>query len=127
MQSSKRAWGVETVMLARVADVATIHEMVADFRRCGGGAIWLVDAAKVEAYRADAIPAAASEFARLVREERLTKLIAVIVAPTVRMGASVVAMTMRAVGSPLDIVVVATRAEAEAMAGAAPKAQSDRK
>jgi hypothetical protein len=101
-------------MRCRVADEAVIDAMVADYDRHGGGPLWLVDASEVKAYRAGAIGVAANRFAGLVQNRGLVRLVAVIVAPTVRMAASVVAMTMRAAGAPLDIVVVATRAEAEA-------------
>jgi hypothetical protein len=100
-------------MLLKTADEAVIRAMVADYERCGGGLKWLVDASAVKAYRAAAIPVAADEFGRLARQYGLATLIAIITAPTVRMGASVVAMSLRAVGSPLEIVIVATRAEAE--------------
>ncbi len=63
--------------------------------------------------QATADEATIHEFGRLVRQHKLERLIAVILAPTVRMGASVVAMSMRVAGSPLDIVIVATRAEAD--------------
>ncbi len=97
------------------ANEALIRMMVDDYKRCGGGPIWMVEASALKAYRADAVTAAATEFAALVRHHGLTQLVAVIVAPTVRMAASVVALTMRAAGAPLDIGVVRTRPEADAI------------
>jgi hypothetical protein len=113
--SRRRTWGVDTTMSVKAADEATVREMVLGFETSGGKSLWLVDATVVKSYRAGAITVAASEFGRLMRERGLVKLVAVIQAATVRMAASVVAMTMRAAGAPLDITIVSTRAEAEAL------------
>jgi hypothetical protein len=51
-------------------------------------------------------------FPELFKRGGLLRIVAVIVAPTVRMGAHVVAMSLRTAGSPIDIKVVSDVGEA---------------
>lgn len=84
----------------------TIAKMVDDFLRCGGGTTWLIDAGSTTSYSADAVERAVHLFAVLSRENGLTQIVAYIEQPTVRMGAAVVSMSLRAAGSPLHIEIV---------------------
>lgn len=105
---------VETVISGR-ATGPTISEMCAGFIRMNRGASsWLVRAEETTSYAPDAVTQAVTSFAELCSKNGLTRLVAVIRMPTVRMGAQVVSMSLRAAGSPLEIVVVESMAQAEA-------------
>jgi hypothetical protein len=107
--SSRGARGVETVILGR-ATADTISRMVEDYLRFGGGAMWLIDAGATTSYSADAVEQAVQLFARLARDNGLTQIVAYIEQPTVRMGAAVVSMSLRALGSRLQIEIVDSKA-----------------
>lgn len=108
-----RAGLIETELGGRVgADM--IVAMAADYRKLGGRSTWLVDAAGATAYASDAISRAVDEFAKLQREAGLDRIVAIVEKPLVRMGATVVAASLRTLGSPLEIRVVADRKSAEA-------------
>jgi len=102
---------VETQVAGRVVG-STIREMIADYERLGGGPVWLIRAEGATAYTTEAVNEAVGGFGRLFKERNLRRIIAVIVKPTVRMGASIVAMSLRAAGSPVDIHVVGDAAAA---------------
>lgn len=102
---------VETEVAGRVVG-STIRAMIADYERLGGGAVWLIRAEGATGYTAEAINEAVGGFGRLFKQGNLRRIVAVIVKPTVRMGASVVAMTLRSAGSPVDIAVVSSLVEA---------------
>ena len=61
----------------------------------------------------DAVDRAISEFATLHREHGLDEIVAIIVVPLVRMGASIVSASLRTLGSGLVIHVVESRASAQ--------------
>lgn len=103
---------VETKIEGRV-EAQQIREMVDGFKTYDqGSGNWLVLAEKVDSYGANAIQEAVQLFGELHRERNLSKLFAVLTAPTVRMGASVVSMGLRASGSKLEIIVCSTFEEA---------------
>lgn len=102
---------VETHVSGRVLG-AMIRDMVADYERLGGGAVWLIRAEEATGYTAEAITEAVGCFGRLFKERKLRRIVAVIVKPTVRMGAQVVSMSLHAAGSPVDIRVVSHVREA---------------
>lgn len=104
---------VETQIAGRVVG-STIRAMVADYERLGGGAVWLIRAEAATGYTAEAINEAIGGFGKLFKQGDLRRIVAVIVTPTVRMGANVVAMSLRAAGSPVDIAVVSSLSEAVA-------------
>ena len=99
---------METRVVGHVL-VEHIHEMTAGYLKNGAGTIWLVDASETDSYDAGAIRAAIDDFGALGREHGLVRLVALITQPGVRMGASVVAMSLRAVGARLSIDVVGDR------------------
>lgn len=84
-----------------------IVDMAAGFVREGAGALWMVDASATDSYDAAAIREAIESFSRLGRENGLRRLVALITRPAVRMGASVVAMSLRATGTLVQVEVVA--------------------
>ncbi len=109
VRSKRTASWVETTIEGR-ATATEIRAMVADYSRLGGGSTWVIDAASTTSYSADAIQAAVDLFAALAKQRGLTRIVALIERPTVRMGASVVSMSLRTIGSPLAIDVVEDRA-----------------
>jgi hypothetical protein len=96
---------VETAIAGRVTG-PMINTMITDYRRLGGGTVWLIRAESATAYTAEAMNEAIKGFPELFKRGGLLRIVAVIVTPTVRMGAQVVAMSLRAAGSPIDIHVV---------------------
>jgi hypothetical protein len=102
---------VETEIAGRVTG-AMIHTMITDYRRLGGGTVWLIRGEAATAYTAEAMNEAIKGFPELFKRGGLLRIVAVIVAPTVRMGAQVVAMSLRTAGSPIDIKVVSDVGEA---------------
>jgi hypothetical protein len=103
--SRRGSHGVETVVAGR-ATGETIRQMVDDFVRFGGGETWLIDAGDTTSYSAEAVERAVHLFGDLSRDEGLTQIVAYIEKPTVRMGAAVVSMSLRAAGSRLQIEIV---------------------
>lgn len=66
----------------------------------------------------EAVERAVTEFRELNTKHGMQLIVAIITAPLVRMGASVVAASLRSVGSPLVIRVIGSRSEvAAAMMG----------
>lgn len=104
---------VETTVAGRVT-ASMIVTMVTDYRRLGAGAVWLIRAEGATAYTAEAMNEAITRFPELFKRGGLVRIVAVIVAPTVRMGAQVVAMSLRAAKSPIQIHVVSDVAAANA-------------
>ena len=104
---------VETTLAGRVSG-AMIHTIITDYRRLGAGPVWLIRAEGATAYTAEAMNEAINGFPELFKRGGLLRIVAVIVAPTVRMGAQVVAMSLRAAGSPIDINVISNFADAAA-------------
>lgn len=104
---------VETTIAGRVTG-SMIQTMVTDYRRLGAGAVWVIRAEGATAYTAEAMNDAIEKFPELFKRGGLLRIVAVIVAPTVRMGAQVVAMSLRAAGSPIDIRVISNVAEVDA-------------
>jgi len=104
---------VETTVAGRVT-ASMIVTMVTDYRRLGAGSVWLIRAEGATAYTADAMNEAIARFPELFKRGGLVRIVAVIVAPTVRMGAQVVAMSLRAAKSPIQIHVVSDVAAANA-------------
>jgi hypothetical protein len=99
---------VETTVEGRVR-ASDIDDLVTGFRTIAGGkrVPWVVRGEKVTGYDRDAIERAVVAFSGLVKEALLDRLVAVLPVPSVRMGASVVSMGMRAAGYPLELIVVA--------------------
>ena len=104
---------VETTIAGRVT-ASMIQTMTTDYRRLGAGPVWLIRAEGATAYTAEAMNEAIKTFPELFKRGGLLRIVAVIVAPTVRMGAQVVSMSLRAAGSPVDIQVVPDAAAATA-------------
>lgn len=73
---------------------------------------WLIDASTVTSFSSDSVPHAVERFAELQRQHQLSTIVAIIQSSLVRMGAATVAMSLRAIKSPVEILVVATRREA---------------
>ena len=96
---------VETALAGRVT-ASMIKTMITDYRRLGAGPVWLIRAEGATAYTAEAMNEAIQGFPELFKRGGLLRIVAVIVTPTVRMGAQVVAMSLRAAGSPIDLQVV---------------------
>ena len=116
---------VETTIAGRVT-ASMIQTMITDYRRLGAGAVWLIRAEGATAYTAEAMNAAIQGFPELFKRGGLLRIVAVIVAPTVRMGAQVVSMSLRAAGSPIDIHVISNVAEADAACELTEKKASSR-
>jgi hypothetical protein len=91
-----------------------IKQMIADYERLGAGTVWTIAAEGVDSYTSEAMQEAIRGFARLSKERGLKRLVAVLAAPSVRMGASVVSMSLRAAGSPLELCIVKNSTEAAA-------------
>lgn len=104
---------VETTIAGRVTD-SMIRTMITDYRRLGAGSVWLIRGEGATSYTAAAMNEAIEKFPELFKRGGLLRIVAVIVAPTVRMGAQVVAMSLRAAKSPIDIHVISNVADAEA-------------
>jgi len=104
-----RRW-VETRVVGHVEPVH-IQAMASGFTSNGAGEVWVVDASETRSYDAGSIRAAVDAFATLSREHGLTRLVAYITQPAVRMGAVTVAMSLRVFGARLKIDVVGTREE----------------
>jgi hypothetical protein len=99
--------GVVESTIAGRAVGQTITDMVTSFRKLNRGRdVWVIRAEQTTGYAPDAIAEAVSTFGDLCTRHGLKKIVAVIKTPTVRMGAQVVSMSLRAAGSPLEIVVV---------------------
>jgi len=112
---------VQTTISGRISG-AHIEEMVKGYRANDkGSGVWLVLAEKATSYGPEAIQRAVELFADLQSKNGLRKLYAVLTAPTVRMGASVVSMGLRAGGSPLEIIVCKNLDEALTSMNARPK------
>lgn len=113
--TSRYAFALEAVQTAVEGRVTGAHilAMVEGYKtlhRDSGN--WLILAEKATSYGTDAIQEAVVRFAELHSQFGLKKIYAVLTAPTVRMGASVVSMGLRAAGSPVEILVYATLEEA---------------
>lgn len=103
---------VETTISGRVA-ATDIDAMVAGYRQYDRSVgRWLIRADGATSYAPDAIQRAVAAFGDLHKSLGLTKIIAVLTVPTVRMGASVVSMGLRASGSSLEIIICANIDEA---------------
>lgn len=105
VQTRRGAQWVETRLFGRVL-AEDIVAMADEFVARGAGTVWLVDATAAESYDPAAIRDAVEAFSRLSREHGLERLVAWIARPSVRMGASVVAMSLRAIGARMQIVIV---------------------
>jgi hypothetical protein len=104
---------IETVFAGRVTR-DMIASACASYRSLGGRSRWVIAAEETRSYAPDAVEQAVKDFAALHREAGLDEIIAIIVAPLVRMGASIVSASLRSIGSSLAIHVVDSRREAEA-------------
>jgi hypothetical protein len=104
---------IETVFAGRVTR-DMIATACATYRSLGGKSRWVIAAEGTRSYAPDAVEQAVKDFAALHREAGLDEIIAIIVAPLVRMGASIVSASLRSLGSSLAIVVVENRTQAEA-------------
>ena len=97
---------VETTLTGRAVG-STIVDIATDYRSLGrAGRPWLIRAEETTSYAPEAVTQAVTSFSELCAQHGLTRLVAVIKTPTVRMGAQVVSMSLRAAGSPLEILVV---------------------
>lgn len=105
---------IETTFAGRVTG-SMIEEACAGYRREGGAAPWLLDASATQSYAPEAVERAVAQFNELHAKHGLHRIVAVVVAPLVRMGASIVAATLRTMGSPLTIDVVDSRQAGEAI------------
>jgi hypothetical protein len=104
---------VETTFEGRVTG-PMIDEACASYRTLGGRSTWLIFAEKTRSYSPDAVDRAVKEFAALHREHGLDQIVAIILAPLVRMGASIVSASLRTLGSGLVIHVVDSNDAAQA-------------
>jgi hypothetical protein len=109
VESRRGARWVETRVSGRVL-AEHIKQMVAGYVEHGAGALWLVDASETESYDPAAIREAVDSFARLGNDHGLERLVPLITQSGVRMGASVVAMSLRAAGARVQVDVVGERA-----------------
>jgi hypothetical protein len=116
---------VETSVAGRVTG-SMMRTMITDYRRLGAGPVWLIRAEGATSYTPEAMTEATTKFPELFKRGGLLRIIAVITAPTVRMGAQVVAMSLRAAGSPIDVRVVTTIDEAFASFDVTEKKTSSR-
>lgn len=108
--------GVVESTLAGRAVGQTIADLTASFVKANRGRpVWLIRAEETTSYAPDAVTQAVTSFGDLHTKHGLRKIIAVIKMPTVRMGASIVSMSLRAAGSSLEIVVVESVEEAHAL------------
>lgn len=97
---------VESTITGRAVG-QSISDIVTSFRKLNRGRdVWVIRAEQTTSYAPDAITEAVTMFGELCTRHGLKRIVAVIKTPTVRMGAQVVSMTLRAAGSPLEIVVV---------------------
>lgn len=101
---------IETTLSGRVT-AEMISEMAAAYRKLGGRSVWIIAAEGTRSYAPDAVERAVREFGALQKEHGLALIVAIIQVPLVRMGASVVSASLRALGSPLQIRVVERRSE----------------
>lgn len=99
---------IETDLAGRITTEA-ITTMVDDYRKLGGRSVWVIAAAGATSYAPDAIQLAVDEFAALQREHGLQRIVAIIEKPLVRMSATIVSASLRSIGSPLELRVVADR------------------
>jgi hypothetical protein len=83
-----------------------IAAMASGFVANGGGTTWIVDASQVTSYDPGSIRAAVDSFSTLSRDHGLTRLVAYITKPAIRMGATTVAMSLRVFGAKMQIEVV---------------------
>lgn len=104
---------IETVFVGRITG-EMIASACGEYRSLGGKSKWIIAAEGTRSYSPDAVERAVKDFASLHKESGLDEIIAIIVAPLVKMGASVVSATLRSVGSTLAIHVVDSRRDAEA-------------
>ncbi len=112
VSSARPGAHVETSVSGHVAG-QWIVRMADDYERLGGGPVWLIRGERATSYSADAIREAVRTFGRLARDRGLRRIVAVLASSTIRMGASVVAMSLRAASSTLEICVVKDEYEAE--------------
>src|SRR5260370_11708945 len=113
VESMRLGTFVETRVSGRVTG-DMLRQMIADYERLGVGPIWSIRAEAVGTYTPDAMQEAIRGFTRLARERGLRRIVALLTSATVRMGASVVAMSLRAAGSRLEVRVGSTKEEAAA-------------
>jgi hypothetical protein len=104
---------IETTFSGRVTADMIVHA-AAGYRELGGRSVWVIAAEETKSYAPEAVERAVTEFRELNTKHGMDLIIAIITAPLVRMGASVVAATLRSVGSPLVIRVVGSRGEVAA-------------
>lgn len=105
VSSARQGLWVQTRVNGRVTG-GDIDLMVEDFRRLRAGEVWLIDGSTATSYAPDAVARAAERFGTLATTEGLRKIVAYLLSPTVRMGASVVSMMLRTVRSSLEIEIV---------------------
>jgi hypothetical protein len=103
---------IESDITGRVT-AEVITAIAGDYRKLGGKSIWVLAAAGATSYSHEAIQLAVDEFAALQREHGLQRIVAIIEKPLVRMSATIVSASLRSLGSPLEIRVVADRASAD--------------
>jgi hypothetical protein len=104
---------VETTIAGRVTG-SMIRTMMTDYRRLGAGQVWLIRGEGATAYIAEAMNEAVTGFPELFKRGGLLRIVAVITAPTVRMGMQVAAMSLRAANSPVELHVITDVADANA-------------
>lgn len=101
---------VETEVSGRVT-AEMISQMAEGYQRHGGRSVWIIAAEGTRSYAPEAVERAVSLFSRLHKDHGLDLIVAIITVPLVRMGASVVAASLRSLGSALTIRVVGSRAD----------------
>jgi hypothetical protein len=106
---------VETHAAGRLS-VELVDQMVADYRRMARtqGAPWLLRAEGATSIAPEAVSRAVLGLTELGRDRALRRVVAVITVASVKMSASVLAMSLRAAGCPVEVVVVDTLDAAEA-------------
>ncbi|MBX3274706.1 MAG: hypothetical protein KF729_30850 [Sandaracinaceae bacterium] len=101
----------ETELSDKRVTADVLDRMVQHYRRAPGD-VWLIDASRVTSFSPDSVSHAVEHFVDLNRRLGLRVIVAVITSPLVRMGAATASMSLRALKSPIEIVVVESRAEA---------------
>jgi hypothetical protein len=106
---------VETTLDVRRVRADDIDKMADEYLRkrmaSGDDGVWLIDALGAQGYDAAAISRSIDRFGNLARHHGLKLIVAIIAAPLVRMGASVVSASLRAAKAGVSVTVIGSRDE----------------
>jgi len=103
-KTTRRADGVIVTIPEGRISASDVHDWTLDYARLLGGSYWIFLAAGATSYAYDAVKAAVEGFSKQ-KKRGLTLIIAHVPNPLVRMGASVVKMSLRQIaGVEIEIV-----------------------